>query len=59
MAAASLCLPCPMLPLQAAKVERILEWLEVPTATSEVDLATKVGPGWGGWVGGWMGGCSQ
>ena len=48
-----------MLPLQAAKVERILEWLEVPTATSEVDLATKVGPGWGGWVGGWMGGCSQ
>lgn len=29
---------------QAAKVDRLLEWLEAPAATSEVDLAAKASP---------------
>lgn len=32
-------------PLQAAKVDRILDFLQEPKALSDVDLASKVGPG--------------
>lgn len=30
-------------PLQAAKVDRVVEWLTEPRATTEVDKAAKVG----------------